>query len=86
MGGASDLGLFKAGVQAGDGLLPGIGVGDDLAHQRIVMGRDCTPRCQVSFHSNSVSFELKGIHRSRAGAEIVFGVFGVDAGLDGVTL
>ena len=87
---ANDVGLRQSGVEPRQRLLAGVAMHDQLGHHRVVKRADGVALAHAVVDAYRASFKAAGlwfaVHLQRAGRrqEIVVGVLGADARLDGV--
>ena len=89
---AHDVGLRQSRVEPGQCLIARVAVHDQLGHHRVVKRADGVALAHAVVDAHRASFKTAGLRlavdlkRAGGGQEVVVGVLGADARLDGVTL
>ena len=89
---AHDLGLRERGVQARQRLLAGVAMHDQLGHHRVVKRADGVALAHAIVNAGGAAFKAArlwlaiDLQSASGGQEVVVGVFGANAGLDGMAL
>ena len=87
VGGALNDQLLQGPAHPPDGLQPGGGVDDDLGHHGVVVGGQVVAAVQAAVHPHpAAAGHVEEVHMSGGGPEVMVGVLGVDAALNGVAM